>query len=252
MNPLINIVVPVYNSERWIKDCLKSIFLQSYKNWKCIVINDASTDKTKNIIDKTDFINNDNRFKVIHNKYNKKALFNIVNGFDLLECKNNPNSILTVIDGDDFLYSESSLEKVASYYKKDKDLLLTYGNWIGHPCKSRSNCFKYSNDIIKNNLFRFSPFVASHLRTFKSKLWYSIDLNDLKDEQNIFFTVAWDVAFMIPMLEMSQEKHIFIEDILYVYNKENPISDYKVRLKEQENTARFIKEKKVYERKEFL
>jgi len=51
---------------------------------------------------------------------------------------------------------------------------------------------------------------------------------------------------------MSQEKHVFIEDILYVYNKENPISDYKVRLKEQEDTARFIKEKKAYERKEFL
>lgn len=252
MELFFNIVVPVYNSELWIEKCLKSISIQSYNKWRCVVINDASTDNTQNIIDNLEFVNKDKRFTIIHNKSNKKALSNIVNGFNILESKNHPDSILTVIDGDDFLYDEDSLKKVFLHYHCNKDLLLTYGNWIGYPDMTRSNCFKYSDQIIQKSLFRNSDFVASHLRTFKSKLWYSINFNDLKDSRGDFFSVGWDVAFMIPMLEMAQERHVFIEDILYVYNKQNPISDYKIRLQEQNRIVNIVKQKLPYERKSFV
>lgn len=48
-NPLVSIVIPLYNSESRIGDCLRSIFLQTYKNFEVILIDDGSTDGTGEI-----------------------------------------------------------------------------------------------------------------------------------------------------------------------------------------------------------
>lgn len=48
--PLISVIVPCYNVESYVEDCLKSILNQTYKNLEIIVINDASTDKTAEIV----------------------------------------------------------------------------------------------------------------------------------------------------------------------------------------------------------
>ena len=46
---LISVIVPVYNAEKSVERCLKSIIKQSYKNLEIIIINDGSTDKSLNI-----------------------------------------------------------------------------------------------------------------------------------------------------------------------------------------------------------
>ena len=56
---------------------------------------------------------------------------------------------------------------------------------------------------------------------------------------------------MFPMLEMAGNRQEFIKDLLYVYNDENPISDHKIRRKEQILAAKEIREKKRYSRKDF-
>jgi len=60
--------------------------------------------------------------------------------------------------------------------------------------------------------------------------------------------MAWDLAFMFPMLEMAQERHCFISDILYVYNNDNPINDHKVDTPLQLSTDRYIRQKNRYSR----
>ena len=54
------------------------------------------------------------------------------------------------------------------------------------------------------------------------------------------------------MLEMSGHRQEFIKDVLYVYNDENPISDHKIRRKEQIIAADQIRRKKRYEKKNFI
>ena len=49
---LISVIVPVYNAEKSVERCLKSIIKQSYKNLEIIIINDGSTDKSLNICEK--------------------------------------------------------------------------------------------------------------------------------------------------------------------------------------------------------
>ena len=251
MQVKMKIVVPTYNTEQWIKRCLSSISSQVFTDWECVIINDASTDATGDVINSLDFVSKDPRFKVVHNTKNVKALKNIVDGFNYLKCEDDPECIMMVVDGDDFLFSEYSLDIIRQAYVQYPTVLLTYGNWVGYPDGTDSNCRPYSRETVINNRFRYDPFVASHLRTFKSKLWYSIRDEDLRDDKGDYFVAGWDVAFMMPMLEMAHERHIFIPNRLYSYNRYNPISDCKVREGEQLSAVDIVKSREPYVRKEF-
>jgi glycosyltransferase involved in cell wall biosynthesis len=58
--PLISIVIPAYNAEKYIEECLNSILNQTFQDWECIIVNDGSTDNTLAIIEK--FAVKDKRF----------------------------------------------------------------------------------------------------------------------------------------------------------------------------------------------
>ncbi len=64
-NPLVSIGVPVYNGEKYLAECLESIYNQTYQNWECFVINNKSTDNSFQIA--SSFEKKDNRIKVITN-----------------------------------------------------------------------------------------------------------------------------------------------------------------------------------------
>ncbi len=64
MNPLISVIIPVYNVEKFINSCLDSIINQTYKNLEIILIDDGSTDNSGKICD--EYKNQDNRIIVIH------------------------------------------------------------------------------------------------------------------------------------------------------------------------------------------
>lgn len=66
MDEMISIIVPVYNVEAYLKQCLDSIRTQTYKNFEVILVDDGSTDLCGKICD--DYSKQDGRFKVVHKK----------------------------------------------------------------------------------------------------------------------------------------------------------------------------------------
>ena len=66
--PKVSIIVPVYNTEKYIRNCLDSIRNQTFTDWECILIDDGSTDKSGEICD--EYVKKDWRFDIIH-KQNK-------------------------------------------------------------------------------------------------------------------------------------------------------------------------------------
>lgn len=64
MRPLISIIVPIYNAEKTIRKCIKSIQNQTFTDWELLLIDDGSTDQSADICD--EYALEDKRIKVIH------------------------------------------------------------------------------------------------------------------------------------------------------------------------------------------
>jgi len=241
----MKIVIPFYNVENWIKTCINSLKSQTFKDFKCILIDDISSDSSFEIAKQS--ISDDPRFTLIKNEEKKFALRNIYEGIRLL----NPESddIIVTIDGDDWLASPDSLEIVNRYYLQSPETLITYGTYIEIPSGIRPfNVTAYSKEVIESRSFREDIWRASHLRTFKYKLWKSINIEDLKDSSGNFYRMAWDLAFMFPMLEMAGDRIKYIQEILYCYNVSNPNNDHKIDHSLQLSTEREIRNKKPYKK----
>ena len=69
---LISIIVPIYNVEKYLNQCIQSIVKQTYKNLEIILIDDGSTDKSPELCD--EWATNDKRIKVIHQKNQGAAM----------------------------------------------------------------------------------------------------------------------------------------------------------------------------------
>ena len=65
-NPLISIIMPCHNGEKYISDAIKSVIAQTYQDWELLVIDDNSIDNSVNLI--KSFIENDSRIKLLHNE----------------------------------------------------------------------------------------------------------------------------------------------------------------------------------------
>lgn len=96
-NPLVSVLMPVYNGETTIQLAIRSLILQSWENWECIIVNDGSTDGTKNIL--TSLV--DKRFHVINLSKNKGR------GHAREVALENANGdYITYLDADDLIHSE--------------------------------------------------------------------------------------------------------------------------------------------------
>tara|TARA_Y100000593_G_C4322258_1_gene344525 strand:+ start:266 stop:1012 length:747 start_codon:yes stop_codon:yes gene_type:complete len=223
-NNHFKIIIPSYNNEKWLKACIRSVKKQNYTNYQCIIVDDCSEDRSAEIIEKE--IEGLENFVFVHNKERKLALRNIYEAIELSQP--NQEDVVITLDGDDFLYGSEVLNKVNDAYTTT-DCWMTYGSYAEFPSNQRGKfCKKIPDNIIENNSFRESQWMSSHMRTFKIKLWNQIKKEDLLEPDGRFCDGAWDMVFMFPMLEMSGQKSHFIEDILYIYNRSNPLNEDKV------------------------
>ena len=236
------IIVPLYNVEKWISACLRSIIVQKHEDWQCVIVDDMSTDETAVKIRK--IIGDDPRFLFVQNEKKAYALKNIYDA--ILLSDPGPEDVIITLDGDDWLASRDVFSILKNKYETS-GCWLTYGSYAEYPSGHRG---KFSRQIptyvIENNLYRTSEWYSSHLRSFKFKLWSKIDKKDLIGSDGRFYRMAWDLAFMFPMLEMSGQKAAYVEGILYVYNTSNPLNDHKVDHQLQLATEREIRNKQAY------
>ena len=82
------------------------------------------------------------------------------------------------------------------------------------------------------------------MRSFKYSLWKNLDEDNLKDEEGNFYSMSYDQAIMLPLLEMASHRSRYVEESLYVYNKENPLNVDKIKAQKQYETAQEIRNKK--------
>ena len=107
---LISIVIPIYNAEKYLEECLNSIKSQTYKNFEVIMVNDGSKDDSETIC--MNFLRSDSRFR-----YLKKANGGVSSARNL-GLDNVKGDYITFIDADDWV-DENYLELLITTVKKN-------------------------------------------------------------------------------------------------------------------------------------
>lgn len=233
------IVIPSYKNEKWAEKNILSALNQNYSKFRILFVDDCSPDNTFKIVQSI-VENHPNKNKATISKNNARcgAMENLYNM--IVSC--NDDEIILTLDGDDWLAHENVLSKLNEVYQGD--VWMTYGQYKNYP-EGRGHCQQIPSSVIKSNNFRQSAWLSSHLRTFYAWLFKKINKEDLLYEGK-FAPSAWDMYIMFPMLEMSGTKSRFIEEVLYIYNLDNPINDHKVDRGLQARLDKTCRSKKKY------
>lgn len=93
--PIVSIIVPVYNTEKYLRPCLESIQAQTFKDFEAILVDDGSTDKSGDICD--EYAVADSRFVVVHKKNEGVAKARIT------AFEHSKGDYITFIDADDYV-----------------------------------------------------------------------------------------------------------------------------------------------------
>ena len=142
MNKLISVIIPMYNTEKYISDCLNSLLKQTYTNFEAIVINDGSTDRCGEIV--KEYMKKDSRFKLIEQKnQGASAARNL--GIEIAR-----GDYLYFLDSDDFIH-EKTFQICMSCFEAQKVDMVTFD----------AQCV-FEDDYLKNNppekIIRMSKF----------------------------------------------------------------------------------------------
>jgi len=106
MNNIVSVVMPAFNAQEYLEESIKSVLLQTEKNWELIIVDDASTDRTLEILKKYEKI--DNRIKVVEHKENggMSAARNTA-----IKNTNQNSNLVFMLDSDDIALPDSLYEQ---------------------------------------------------------------------------------------------------------------------------------------------
>lgn len=117
----VSVIMSVYNSEDYLSDCIRSVLNQTYNNMEFIIIDDASTDESYNIIEK--YAEIDKRIKVIRNTVNKGLTYNLNRAIEMSQ-----GEYIARMDSDDISLPRR-FEKQVSFLDKNSDVDIC-GSWV--------------------------------------------------------------------------------------------------------------------------
>lgn len=250
----IKIIAPVYNAENYISKCIRSVASQDYDNYEMIIIDDASTDNTLQVINQTiEEIGLQERFTVINRQQNMGAVFNQIS---TIKSRCYSDDIVMLLDGDDWLVNNPNIfHMYNNMYHEGAEY--TYGScWslidniplIAQPYPSEVK----ANKSYREHKFNWN-FPYPHLRTFVARLALNLDDSLFKDAEGQWYRAGGDVATFYNIVEQADpSKVVCVPDVVYMYNDTNPINDYKINGKEQNDTADKILKKSEKSMKKIL
>lgn len=208
----LSIIIPVYNGEEYLERCLKSIVTQLNDKTEVIIVDDGSTDKSKNIYT-----------KFTEKYHNVFAYFKNNGGVSSarnLGIRKSKGKYLTFIDGDDFV-SDNFIERLLREIKDDIDVLFfQYGS-----DDVMDNSFNISktitkeieNDVIIKSSFLAKEPIENHKYNFRA-VWSKAIKRKIVEDNNILFPeniyFGEDMVFMLNVYSNMKTKK-FISDVLY-------------------------------------
>ena len=118
VGPLVSVIVPTYNYAAFIGEALESVRAQTYSNWECVVVDDGSTDGTREIVER--WAAQDARFRYVRQERRRQA---VAKNRGIAESR---GEYLQFLDADDLIESRK-LEEHARALEVRRDAHVVYG-----------------------------------------------------------------------------------------------------------------------------
>ena len=202
----ISLIIPIYNAEKFLEECVKSIQEQTYNNLEIILVNDGSKDNSAKIIDK--FAKEDSRVKVVH-KENGGVSSARNAGLDVAT-----GEYIMFPDADDLLFN-NSCEVLLNKIKKEKADFV-----IGNFNKEKYNDFKLDIKDYKESFFVMNS--AAWNKIFNHKF-----LNKVKARFLEGYSIAEDAIFTTYCFFFFFKVY-YINDIIYAYRQRQTLTSASV------------------------
>lgn len=243
--PIVSIIVPVYNVEKYLKRCVDSILAQTMKNIEIILVDDGSPDKCPKICD--EYAVKDARVQVVH-KENGGLGFARNSGLDIAR-----GEYIAFVDSDDYV-TDNMCEKLYEAAKKHDADIVYGGVWkkdnSSDLCQSISDI---KGEMVWSGKEQITSFLLNLVGTectykkdtiMEVSVWKALFKKTIFDEKNIRFVserqfISEDLIFDIDFIP-NTNCIVAIPDCIYYYCY-NPDSLSKVFRKD-----RFVKGKELY------
>ena len=232
-NPLISIIVPVYNVEKYLQKCIESIINQTYTNIEIILVDDGSNDKCPKICD--EYLKKDNRISAFHKK---NGGLSDARNYGIKEAK---GEYISFVDSDDFV-DNNYIEEMYKIIKEDDSDIAITSNRVIYSSKTidKSNGERITlkpKDALKRMLLDDGIDVSANFKLYKKSLfdnvkfplnrWYEDAATTYKildkTEKISFYSVATYNYFM---RDNSISRNKFSEKKLDLILSTNEMSDY--------------------------
>lgn len=233
----IQVLVTLYNAEKYITRCLESIVCQDYHNYTVTVVDDASTDRSAKYIDAFVQRHPDIDIKPIYRQQNQGAVFNQVSVIRTYQ----PDDIVVVVDGDDWLVPDNQIfQRINDLHTQGAEF--TYGSCWSLADNIPLIAQDYPPDVLANRGYREHRFTWNmpypHLRTYRARLIQAASDSEFQDDSGNWYRAGGDTSVFYSALENAQpDSVVCVPDVLYVYNDLNPLNDYKINGEEQNRNA---------------
>jgi glycosyltransferase involved in cell wall biosynthesis len=193
-NPLVSVVMPVYNAEKYLAESIESILNQTFKDFEFIIINDASKDGSLKIIEK--YASLDKRIKVLKNEFNLKICRTLNKGIKIAKGR-----YIARMDADDISLPSRFAEQV-DYMENHPKCGAVGANiqiFDGNTGKNMSvREYPTEDKILKKNIFFYSPFAHPVIMIRKQALkdcgtYQEIDFPS--EDLNLWFRIGRKYEF---------------------------------------------------------
>ena len=215
----ISIIVPVYNVEQYVGECIESILNQSFKNIELILINDGSKDNSGFICDQ--YAKKDNRIKVIHKKNEGVSIARNIG------ISNASGEYIAFVDSDDIVDEEIYTTMLKAMKKNESDLVMCrykriYNNGKNELALEPLREGLYNKEQIFNNLIldmignESSNISQPLIMGSTCRCLYKKEIIDKYEIEFPIIKIAEDMLFHLHYL-MTCEKAYVAGEALYYY-----------------------------------
>lgn len=220
-NPLISIVIPIYNAEKYLHECLDSVINQTYKNIEIIAINDGSNDSSLDILN--EYFNNDKRIK-IYTKENggvssaRNYALEKVNG-----------DYIMFIDSDDYLVNKNVIQELINNLQGYD--IIRFGNYDLKDNNLLENKQIYELQDEYESGIDFINKVLSNVDTYGWYLWQYIFKKELWNGIKFPEGRIFEDASTIYKVLLNSNKIKTITEPIYTYRYNDVSLSKKINLK---------------------